>query len=335
MKFGEFPIGEAHGCILAHTIRLSDVSLKKGKVLVSNDLEKLREAGITSVTGVCLESGDVGEDSAATRIAKAVSGCNLKARPASTGRVNLIANEDGIFQIDIEKVININRIDEAMTLATLPTNSRVRAGQLVATVKIIPFSVSEESLSKLEAVAKTGEVQLAVHGFQGKKVALILSRLSGDAEKLVGKRRQAMEKRVFSLSGSLIDVTICMHTAVEVAGALQSTYDLRPDIILVFGASSIVDRADIIPAALTLAGGEIVQLGMPVDPGNLLLLGTLIDTTVIGVPSCAASLKDNGFDWVLERLFAELPLDKDHITAMAAGGLLSEISTRPMPRELE
>ena len=103
MKFGEFPIGEAHGCILAHTIRLSDVSLKKGKVLVSNDIEKLRAAGFTSVTGACLENGDVGEDSAATRIAKAVSGCNLKATPASTGRVNLIANEDGIFQIDIEK----------------------------------------------------------------------------------------------------------------------------------------------------------------------------------------------------------------------------------------
>ena len=335
MKFGDLPIGEARGCILAHTIRLSDVSLKKGKVLVPTDIDKLSAAGFTSVSVVCLENGDVDEDSAAARIAKAVSGCNLKATPASTGRVNLIANEDGIFQIDIEKVININRIDEAMTLATLPTNSRVRAGQLVATVKIIPFSVSEESLSKLEAFAKTGEVQLSVHGFHGKRVALILSRLIGDAEKLVGKRRQAMEKRVFSLSGSLIDVTICMHTAVEVAGALQSTYDLRPDIILVFGASSIVDRADIIPAALTLAGGEIVQLGMPVDPGNLLLLGTLIDITVIGVPSCAASLKDNGFDWVLERLFAELPLDKDHITAMAAGGLLSEIPTRPMPRELE
>ena len=335
MRFGDLPIAKAEGCILAHTIRLSDGSLKKGKVLVSTDIDKLCAAGFTSVTCACLENGDVHEDTAAARIAKAVSGFNLKSNPASTGRVNLIADEDGIFQIDTKKVIEINLIDEAMTLATLPTNSRVRAGQLVATVKIIPFSVSDRSLAKLEAVAKTREVQLAVHGFQSKRVALILSQLSGDVDKLVGKRRQAMVKRVISLSGSLIDVTICMHNVMEVSGALQSAYDLGPDIILVFGASSIVDRADIIPAALTLAGGEIKQLGMPVDPGNLLLFGNLIDTTVIGVPSCAASLKDNGFDWVLERLFAELPLDKNHIAAMAAGGLLSEIPSRPMPRELQ
>ena len=95
---------------------------------------------------------------------------------------------------------------------------------------------------------------------------------------------------------------------------------------MVFGASAIIDRNDVIPASLTASGGTIVQLGMPVDPGNLLLLGSLDDASVIGVPSCAASIKINGFDWVLERLFADLPVSRDEIVAMAAGGLLSRNS---------
>ncbi len=76
------------------------------------------------------------------------------------------------------------------------------------------------------------------------------------------------------------------------------------DPIIVFAASAIVDRDDVIPAGLVAAGGTIVRLGMPVDPGNLMLLGHLGDTDVIGAPSCAASPKINGFDWILERRLA-------------------------------
>ncbi len=77
------------------------------------------------------------------------------------------------------------------------------------------------------------------------------------------------------------------------------------------------------------AGGEVVHLGMPVDPGNLLMLGRLDGVPAIGVPSCARSPKVNGFDWVLERVMAGLHVTAQDIMDMGAGGLLKEISESP------
>ncbi len=93
----------------------------------------------------------------------------------------------------------------------------------------------------------------------------------------------------------------------ELADAIRAAQAERADPILVFGASAITDRRDVIPAAIERAGGQVVYFGMPVDPGNLLLLGTLGGTSVIGLPGCARSPKLNGFDFVLWRLLAGLP----------------------------
>ena len=104
------------------------------------------------------------------------------------------------------------------------------------------------------------------------------------------------------------------------------------DLLLIAGASAITDRRDVIPAAITGSGGKIIHFGMPVDPGNLLLLGELGARPVLGLPGCARSPKVNGFDWVLRRLVADLPIGQADIMAMGAGGLLKEIPTRPQPR---
>ena len=188
-------------------------------------------------------------------------------------------------------------------------------------------------MANLEAVAAADHLYLNVHPFQPKRVGLILSRLPGDADKLMAKRRKAMATRVNSLSGRLVHLAECAHSVDVMATEIRLAQEKHCDIIMVFGASAIVDREDVIPASLTASGGTILQLGMPVDPGNLLLLGSLDDTHVIGVPSCATSIKINGFDWVLERLFADLSVGRAEIVAMAAGGLLTEIPSRPMPRE--
>jgi molybdenum cofactor cytidylyltransferase len=103
--------------------------------------------------------------------------------------------------------------------------------------------------------------------------------------------------------------------------------------VLIAGASAITDRRDVIPAAIEHAGGRVEHFGMPVDPGNLLLLGRLADGThVLGLPGCVRSPKVNGFDWVLQRLVADLPVTRSDIMRMGAGGLLKEIPTRPQPR---
>ncbi len=88
-----------------------------------------------------------------------------------------------------------------------------------------------------------------------------------------------------------------------------------------------------IPAAIEAAGGTVSHFGMPVDPGNLLLMGELQGRRVIGLPSCARSPKLNGFDFVLWRVLAGLPIGRGELAAMGVGGLLTEIPSRPQPRD--
>lgn len=334
MEFGEIKVDNAMGCILAHTVRSESLLLKKGTVIGDAAVTDLKAAGIRMIMAARPQSGDIGEDEAAGRIAEAVAGDNVEVAIPFTGRANLYAQKAGLFLTDRDRITALNRVSETMTIATLPPHSRVSAGQMVATVKIIPFMVEDDHLKKLEKIAaETAKPDLSVCCFRPLEVDLILSRLPGDKDKLVNKRLGAIAKRMTSLGGSLRNVVYCDHQTEQLENKLRELDTQPGDLVLIFGASAIADRGDVIPAALAAAGGEIIHLGMPVDPGNLLLYGKLHKTDVIGVPSCAASIKENGFDWVFERLFAGLPLDREDFIAMACGGLLTEISSRPQPRE--
>jgi molybdenum cofactor cytidylyltransferase len=124
------------------------------------------------------------------------------------------------------------------------------------------------------------------------------------------------------------------HDAVAVAAALRSQLADGAGLWIVFGASAVVDVADVIPAAIEMAGGRVLRLGMPVDPGNLLVLGEIAGIPVIGAPGCARSPKENGFDWMLNRLLADIPVTSGDIAALGVGGLLTEIASRPQPRDV-
>ncbi|NQW01315.1 MAG: molybdopterin-binding protein [Rhodospirillales bacterium] len=333
MEFGELDTEDALGCILAHSVRLAGATFKKGTHLDDQALAQLKAVGMTSLMVARPQAGDVLEDEAAGRIAGRIAGAEVRVAEPFTGRANIYAREAGVFVADAERIGALNRVDEAMTIATLAPFSRVVAGQMVATVKIIPFMVPESQLQALERLAGDGPADISVAGFRPLHVALIISRLPGDGEKILNKRHQAVAERISSLGGTLDVVSYCDHTTKAVTEAIRQTQGQGSDLILLFGASAIVDRGDVIPAALVGAGGALVHFGMPVDPGNLLLYGKLGKAHVVGVPSCASSIKENGFDWVLERLFAGLALDRDAFIAMACGGLLKEIPSRPQPRE--
>ena len=104
------------------------------------------------------------------------------------------------------------------------------------------------------------------------------------------------------------------------------------DMIVILGGSATADRNDVAPAAVEAAGGSIERFGMPVDPGNLLFIGTLDGRPVVGLPGCARSPKLNGADWVLERVVSGISVTDSDIQAMGVGGLLKEIPSRPQPR---
>lgn len=330
MKFGSVPVAEAQGCVLAHGVSAGTVSFKKGRTLSATDVAALAQAGIASVMVARLEAGDVPEDVAARRIGEAVRGPNTELSTAATGRSNLYATERGLVLVDVAQVNAINAIHESVTLATLAPFETVERRQMLATIKVIPYAAPEGAVAK----AEVARAVVRVAPFRPKRVALVSTTLPGMKATLLDKNRAVLDHRVEALGSAVTFETRVAHEAGVVSGAVAECLRQKPDLLFVFGASATSDRADAVPAGIVAAGGVIEHFGMPVDPGNLLLLARVGGTPVIGLPGCARSPKVNGFDWVLQRLCADVPVAPSDIAAMGVGGLLKEIPTRPQPRDV-
>ncbi|AWK86982.1 NTP transferase domain-containing protein [Azospirillum thermophilum] len=338
MEFGPLPLSDAEGAILAHSLRHGRAVFKKGRVLTAADLATLAEAGVTHVTAARLGPGDLGEDAAATRIAAVLAGGNVTAGAAFTGRVNLFAATRGLLVLDGGRIDAINLLDESVTVATLPAFSPVEPGQMVATVKIIPFAAPEATVASAEALA-AGDPPLSVKPFGSLAAGLIQTRLPGMKDSVLDKTVAVTAERLEALGGRLMVETRCDHEDGALATCIGSLLAERGaagqaplGLLLIAGASAITDRRDVLPAGISLAGGSVEHFGMPVDPGNLLLLARLGGMPVLGLPGCARSPKLNGFDWVLQRIAAGLPVTRQDVMRMGLGGLLAEIPTRPLPR---
>jgi molybdenum cofactor cytidylyltransferase len=330
MKFGSVPVSEAEGAIAAHSLRLKTGVIKKGTRLTAELVARLADEGVKEVVTARLAADDVHEDEAARRIASVLKGAGVRIDEAGTGRCNLYAEEAGLFVVDRQAVGALNRLDPGLTVATLAEFAPVEAGRMIATVKIIPFALPENVVRGAEGLEHAA---LSVATWRAPKVGLAATTLPGLKPSVMDKTRRILEERLKPAGGILIDEIRVPHEVSALAEALRKLRDEGADLLIAFGASAITDRADVIPAAIEAAGGRVRHFGMPVDPGNLLLLGELDGRPVLGAPGCARSPAENGFDWVLNRLLAGLPVMEEDITGMGVGGLLMEIVSRPQPRE--
>jgi len=330
MKFGPASPDEAIGGVTVHTLRQGALVLKKGTTVGPAEAEALKKAGVTDIVVVRLEEGDVSEDAAAASIAQAVTGEGIMVERAFTGRANLFAARAGILVIDRDAVDRINGVDEAITFATLAAYKPVVEGEMVATVKLIPFGVAGKLRDAAVKAAGRGAMRIAPYVI--KKVGIVSTLLPGLASKVIDKTLRVTAERLAPAGAAIIAERRVPHDEKVLATAINEMLALGAELVIVFGASAIADRRDVIPAALTDVGGTIEHFGMPVDPGNLLLVGNARGVPVLGAPGCARSPVENGFDWVLMRLLAGLKVTRAELMGMGVGGLLMEIVTRPQPR---
>jgi len=330
MRFGPVPLDQAEGAILAHSLALPDGGrLRKGQVLDATALAALRAAGHDQVTAARLDPGDMDENDAALTLARALvpdpEAAGLDLQAVGTGRVNILASGPGVLQVDAARVHAVNRVDPAITLATLGPLQRVQSGQMVATVKIIPYGVAGAAVAQAATSAKAA---LARARPALKSAALLLTEVAGDTPPH-DKARATIAERLARLDATLSEVRILPHATAPLARAIMDT---TAPLVLLLTGSATSDLNDTAPQALRAAGGHVTHFGMPVDPGNLLFLGQIGQRAVIGLPGCARSPALNGADWVMERIICALPVTSDDIMGMGVGGLLKEIPTRPRPR---
>ncbi len=335
MRFGTKATKDAVGGILAHTTKVIDSSLPKGLILGEEEIGELLNAGIDTLTVATLDDGDVPENDAANALAVAVVTPGARISRATTGRVNFHAVENGIFWPNREAIDRFNSVDPSITLATLAEGRSVKSGEMVATIKIIPFAVSGTAIGAVLSSRADREV-FAVKPYLAHDVALISTMLPALKPSVIEKTTRNLRRRLEDSRSNIACELRCEHRPDALAEQIRAavlTGSSSHQIIIVFGASAVTDERDVIPEAIRLAGGRVLRVGMPVDPGNLLVLGEVGPIPIVGAPGCARSIKENGFDWVIGRLLVGERPSAVNIAGMGVGGLLKEISTRPNPRD--
>ncbi len=325
MKFGPVPVEQADGSILAHSLRLPGGRLRKGIRLDNYHIAALQAAGHDTVVVAQLEPGDLHEDDAALAVATALAddAKSVTLSEAFTGRVNLIADGPGVVQLDAEAIHRANAVDPQITIATVAPFHQIHAGGMIATVKIISYGAAERDV-ELTCTALRGAVRLARPVY--KTASLIVSETPGGPG---AKGVEAIENRLTGLGIDLVELLTVAHDEAQMADALASA---RGEILLILTGSATSDVNDTAPAALRRAGGNLERFGMPVDPGNLLFLGSRGGKPVIGLPGSARSPVLHGADSILSRVACGIAVDSDQMARMGVGGLLKEIPTRPQPR---
>jgi molybdenum cofactor cytidylyltransferase len=335
VKFGAVPLDEAEGAIAVHSIRKNGFVLRKGTVIGKAEVAALAGVGISQVVVARLEPGDVSEDAAAAAIAAAVAGEGVHIDRAFTGRANLFAETGGVLVVDKQGVDRINAVDPDITVATLAAFAPVVAGKMIATVKIIPFAVAGSARDQALAVARAHKPLVRIAPYKIRKVGIVSTLLPGLAEKVIDKTLRVTAERLAPAGATIVSEERVPHETAALAQALDRVLKAGAELAIVFGASAIADKRDVIPAAVEQIGGTIEHFGMPVDPGNLMLVASARARPILGAPGCARSPKENGFDWILARLLSGLPVTRADITGLGVGGLLMEIVTRPQPRTAE
>ncbi|WP_019954903.1 molybdopterin-binding protein [Yoonia vestfoldensis] len=322
MKFGPVPVAEALGVILAHAVQAGETVLRKGQVLTAADIAALQGAGLGHVTVARLDAGDLDENAAAAKLARSLAGDHVSVSAAATGRVNLFADAAGIVSLDAAAIGRFNAVNPMITVATLPQYTRVAAGNMIATIKIISYAVPGADVDRAAGMAVALRILPPLY-----RTATLIETQLGEAPSEKG--REALAKRLSRFDVALDDRCLSPH---EISGLSAALDTAKGEVIFILTASATSDIDDVGPAALRAAGGTVSQFGMPVDPGNLLFLGDLRGRPVIGLPGCARSPALNGADWVLERVICGRSPAPDDFAAMGVGGLLKEIPDRPQPR---
>lgn len=336
MKFQAVPISQAEGLILGHNITHPDGrrALRKGKPITAADVDLLHRLGRQTVYVACIEAGDVAENTAAARIARAMAGDHVRLSGGATGRVNLYAETLGIVRVDEAVLTAVNRIP-GVTLATLRRDTAVVADKMVATLKIIPYALPEASVAQAEACGAQGAA-VAVVPIPARRVSLILSGSPASETRVRAGFSRALAARLTPLGATLEAVAFVpledeqgeLSLAAMIAGRITAGTEM----VILAGETAIMDRYDIAPRAVERAGGVVTCFGAPVDPGNLLMLGYHGRTPVLGAPGCVRSPKTNIIDLILPRLLAGDRLEQADIIALAHGGLLDDVPERGLPR---
>ncbi len=322
MNIKNIPLNQAIGHILLHNQIGTNGRrvLKKGHILTEQNIAVLQSLGLEQVYVAILDEDDVSENEAAQRLGEIITSDGIITSKATTGRLNFIADQTGLLKIDNQALLTFNE-QTGITLATLPTNSVAQPKTMLATVKIIPYSIPQKTLLTAETIAQK-KTLFKLNPFVVKKATLIATGSLAAKQKILNSFTPSLQDRLSTYNTEMLVGQYVAEQEESIGQALQAALNSDTQMILIVGETSIMDIDDITPRAIKSIGGEIVHYGVPVEPGNLLLLAYYKDIPIVGAPGCARSKKYNVVDIVLPRLAAGERLTRQDLVALGHGGFL-------------
>lgn len=325
---------DAVGHVLCHDItqiipgEFKGRAFKKGHVVKEEDIEKLLSLGKDNLYVFEKEEGMVHENDGAIFLKNITAGKNLEFSEIKEGKIDFIANCDGLLKINVDKLFELNCIDDIM-MATLHNNYIVHKGLKVAGTRVIPLMVEQEKLDKAKLVIGEEKI-INVIPFKKKKVGIVTTGNEVYHKRIVDKFGPVMIEKMKNYDCEILGQIICPDDTEIIKNAIQDFLDKGAELILCTGGMS-VDPDDLTPAAIKQTGADIITYGSPILPGAMFLLAYNKGVPIMGIPGCAMYSKTTVLDVVLPRIIIDEKLTKEDIARYGHGGFCMncEICTYP------
>lgn len=318
------PVEEAVGLALAHDIteivpgKHKGPAFRRGHVVRPEDVNKLLDLGKAHIYVMELEKGELHEEDAARRLARAAAGPNIRLTDPVEGRVNLIAEISGLLRVDADLLYRFNELGE-LILATLPANRYVKKGDVVAGTRTIPVLVKEGLVEKAEAICKQKPI-VTILPIPARRIHLIVT----GSEVYTGRIKDGFEPVVRGKVGEMgLEVEAVKFAPDDpdrIASLIKESHQAGAEIILVSGGMS-VDPDDQTPEGIRRSGARVEAHGFPVLPGSMFLMAYLKETPILGLSGCVLHDAVSAFDLLLPRLLAGEKIARPDIVALGCGGL--------------
>ena len=316
---------DAVGHVLCHDLtrivpgEFKGAQFRKGHVVTEEDIPMLLSMGKEHLYVWEMTPGMVHENDAAERLATLCRNENMSASEVREGKIELKAQIDGLFRVDVERLNAINMLDEIM-IATRHTNFPVHPGDKLCGTRVIPLIIQDEKLRQAEKLAGDTPI-LELLPYKLKTAGVITTGSEVASGRIADTFTPILEQKLLAYG-----ITMTEHLTVDdglehVAQAIAQMREKPVDMILCTGGMS-VDPDDNTPGAIAQSGAKIVSYGAPVLPGAMFLLGYYDDgQPVMGLPGCVMYAKATIFDLILPRVAAGLKVTKQEIASLGCGGL--------------
>lgn len=316
-------VQDAIGMTLCHDITamvdgFKGAAFKRGHVITQEDIPKLLDIGKQHVFIWEENAGEIHEEDAARRLSQMTTVNGAHYGSISEGKVQLFADQDGMFRVDKALLAAVNRIGD-ITITTLPDHYPVKAGDRLASMRIVPLVTEERQIAEAEALC-AGKQLYDLRPFKPLKVGIIITGSEIYHGRIKDKFERVARAKLAHYPAEILGVHVCDDELDMIVGAGRTLLAEGAE-LLIFSGGMSVDPDDLTPSAIREMGAEIISYGVPSQPGNMTLVAYLDQAALLGVPGAAISRPTTMFDVLLPQIFCGDPLTKDDLIRLGEGGL--------------